>query len=437
MPSSTPPFWRRKKIKDIAEVVGGSTPDTKDPENYGGSIPWITVKDLSQHSKRYIFKGERNITEKGLKAIGNRLIPRGSLLISSRAPIGYLAIAGTDLTTNQGIRSLIFRPNCECDPEFVYYLIKQNIKVFESFASGSTFQEITGSTIEELEFIFPPYGEQRKIAEILGSLDDKIELNYEMNKTLDAIAQAIFKNWFVDFEPFKDELVYNEELDKEIPKGWEVVSYSAIVDYTFGFPFDSSYFNEKGVGFPIIRIRDLPYNKAEIHTTEKFDDIYVVKSGEILVSMDGEFKAYIWKGEEVLLNQRIVRITPKEAAIPRSYLYYSIMKPLSVIEASKVGTTVIHLNKEDLDEIRIILPKKDILGKFAKVSEPIIYLQVINVQENLILERIRDLLLPKLISGEIRVKIDVEKEFPGETKKLVEIGKEKVKIQQSLEKWFE
>jgi len=112
MSSDMPNGWKRKKIRDIAEVIGGSTPDTRDPSNYGGSIPWITVKDLSQHKKRYIFIGERNITEKGLKAIGNRLIPKGSLLISSRAPIGYLAIAGTDLITNQGIRSLVFKHNC-------------------------------------------------------------------------------------------------------------------------------------------------------------------------------------------------------------------------------------------------------------------------------------------------------------------------------------
>ncbi|RLG44331.1 MAG: restriction endonuclease subunit S, partial [Thermoproteota archaeon] len=142
MNSELPSGWRRRKIKEIANVVGGSTPDTRDPSNYGGSIPWITVKDLSQHKKRYIFRGGRNITRKGLAAIGNRLIPKGSLLISTRAPIGYLAIAGTELTTNQGIRSLVFKPNCECIPEFVYYLIKHNTKVLKRFASGSTFREI-------------------------------------------------------------------------------------------------------------------------------------------------------------------------------------------------------------------------------------------------------------------------------------------------------
>jgi len=197
--------WRELTVEEFAEVVGGGTPSTADERNFGGDIPWITPKDLSNYGFRYIERGERNITEKGLLESNATLLPAGAVLLSTRAPVGYLAIAKNPLTTNQGFKSLVVRDGF--DNEFVFYLLKANVEYLKSQASGTTFGELSGTTLRKLKFLIPPLPEQRAIAAVLGALDDKIELNRRMNRTLEAIAQAVFRHWFVE----------NEEAE-----GWEV-----------------------------------------------------------------------------------------------------------------------------------------------------------------------------------------------------------------------
>ena len=200
--NAIPEGWRFRKVSEIAEVVGGGTPKTKKPEYWGGDIPWLTPKDLSGEHFRYVSRGERNITKAGIENSSARLVPPGTVLLTSRAPVGYVAMAKNPIATNQGFRSLVV--NEEHDPDFIYYLLLHNTDYLKQHASGSTFQELSGSTLKSLEFLIPPLSEQRAIAHILGSLDDKIELNQRMNKTLEAMARAIFKSWFIDFDPVID-----------------------------------------------------------------------------------------------------------------------------------------------------------------------------------------------------------------------------------------
>ncbi len=193
--------WRECRIGEIADVVGGSTPPTKDPSNFNGDIPWLTPKDLAGSHDRYISRGERNLSRKGLERCSAKLLPPGTVLVTSRAPIGYVAIAKNPIATNQGFRSLIPKPGI--DSEFLYYWIKANVEELRRHASGSTFQELTGSAFAQLRIRVPPLPEQRAIAHILGTLDDKIELNRRMSETLEQMARALFKSWFVDFDPVR------------------------------------------------------------------------------------------------------------------------------------------------------------------------------------------------------------------------------------------
>ena len=141
--------FKKYKLKEIGEVVGGATPSTLDPSNYDGVISWITPNDLSGHINPYILKGEKTITEKGLKEIGNRLLPQGTVLFSSRAPIGYVAIAQKKLCTNQGFKSII--PNYQyTTSEYLYYLLKYYKSYIENQGSGTTFKEVSGSTMENV-----------------------------------------------------------------------------------------------------------------------------------------------------------------------------------------------------------------------------------------------------------------------------------------------
>lgn len=159
---------------------------TKKPENYeNGTIAWITPKDLSTFSRRYIQHGERNITEAGLRSCSTQLLPKNTVLFSSRAPIGYMAIAANDVCTNQGFKSVT--PNENTNPLFLYCLLKYNKDKIEGMGSGTTFKEVSGNTMKNIVVSVPKdMGTQKQIVAVLGSIDDKIELNNEINNNLAA-----------------------------------------------------------------------------------------------------------------------------------------------------------------------------------------------------------------------------------------------------------
>ena len=180
--------WITKKIGDIGKVVGGATPSTKDENNYGGSISWITPKDLASYQDRYIFHGERSITQKGLDSCSTVMLPKGSILFSSRAPIGYVAIAAKEMCTNQGFKSII--PNETINPLFLFYLLKFNASNIAAKGSGTTFPEISAKIMESIEVSFPESIEgQKQIANFLDSIDSKIECNRKINDNLVYLAR--------------------------------------------------------------------------------------------------------------------------------------------------------------------------------------------------------------------------------------------------------
>lgn len=178
--------WKECTIADIGTVIGGATPSTKKTENYdGGQIPWITPKDLSAFCGRYISRGDRNITGVGLKSCSTQLLPTHSVLFSSRAPIGYVAIAQNEVCTNQGFKSVV--PNENTDYLFLYYLLKYKKEAIEHMGNGTTFKEVSGNTMKGIHVKVPvSIEEQRKIASVLDALDTKIEDNEKINKNLAA-----------------------------------------------------------------------------------------------------------------------------------------------------------------------------------------------------------------------------------------------------------
>ena len=173
------------KIGDLGIVVGGATPSTNDASNYDGDIAWITPKDLSTIQGRKISRGERMISEKGFTNSSCKLLPKGSVLFSSRAPIGYVAIAENELCTNQGFKSII--PNEKLvDSTYLYYLLVYNKANISALGSGTTFVEVSGTVMRNFVVRIPDVKIQKRIASILSSLDDKIELNRRINDNLAA-----------------------------------------------------------------------------------------------------------------------------------------------------------------------------------------------------------------------------------------------------------
>ncbi|TGE83544.1 restriction endonuclease subunit S [Weissella confusa] len=174
------------KISEIAQVVGGGTPSTKEEDNYANSdVAWITPKDLSGYTQKYIANGSRDISEKGLNSSSAKLMPKGTVLVSSRAPIGYVAIADGPLATNQGFKSLV--PNEDVvTSEYLYYVMKQSKSALEQVATGTTFKEVSGSVMKNFEIDIPNLEEQERIVSILAPIDQKIELLQTINDNLAA-----------------------------------------------------------------------------------------------------------------------------------------------------------------------------------------------------------------------------------------------------------
>ena len=185
MTDDTDNGWKLYKVSDFAEVVGGGTPSTKDQTNFGEAIPWITPKDLSTHQSRYIARGERSLSTRGLAGSSAKRLPAGTVLVSSRAPIGLTAIAQNEVSTNQGCRSLILNADI-ADSEFVYYLMTASTDYLHQHANGTTFMELSGGVFKSLEFMLPRLDEQRRIAEVLGALDDAVEVSRSLVASLGA-----------------------------------------------------------------------------------------------------------------------------------------------------------------------------------------------------------------------------------------------------------
>lgn len=184
--------WRRVALKDIGQIIGGGTPKTSISENFGDDYPWITPKDLSQQKSRYVLRGERGISAQGLSSSSAKLLPKGTVLLSSRAPIGLTAIAAQPVTTNQGCRSFV--PGPEVDTLFMYYLLGSMTEEFKRNANGSTFKEISGSTLASIEVSIPSLREQRAIAATLGALDDKIESNRRATAVGESLIRALVES---------------------------------------------------------------------------------------------------------------------------------------------------------------------------------------------------------------------------------------------------
>lgn len=160
-----PQGWTIKTLGEIGEIISGGTPSTKQVDNFGGDIAWITPADLSNHNDKFISQGKRNISEKGLKNSSARLVPKGTILFSSRAPIGYVAIASNQLCTNQGFKNLI--PSKNVSSEFVYYYLLNSKNLAESYASGTTFKEISAKSFSKLPIPLPPLETQKQIVKLL------------------------------------------------------------------------------------------------------------------------------------------------------------------------------------------------------------------------------------------------------------------------------
>ncbi len=394
--------WNKFKLGDIAEIVGGGTPSTSKPEYWGGDIPWVTPRDLSFSDERFVSHGERSITEEGLKNSSTKVLPKGAVLLTTRAPIGYLRIAQNPICTNQGFKSLI--PDEEVvNNHFLYYLLRKNVEYLKSVGVGSTFAEISGSALSRLEFMFPSLETQEKIVEILSALDEKIELNRQTNATLEAIAQAIFKEWFIDFNfPGATGEMVSSPLGL-IPKGWKVEQLDKIASFLNGLALQKYPPKNSEDEMPVIKIKELR-SRSTIgadKASRQIPEQYYVNSGDLLFSWSGTLEVDFWVGEQSALNQHLFKVTSEDYPLWFCYMWLSRhLSRFRAIAADK-ATTMGHIKREDLSNSLCVVP-----DNLSRLEEPInsVIKQTIELRREVgLISESRDLLLRKLMNTKIKV----------------------------------
>ncbi len=393
--------WKECTLAELGEIVGGATPSTKDESNYGGEIAWITPKDLSTLKGRFVAYGERNITEKGLNSCSTQMMPANAVLFSSRAPIGYVAIAANPVCTNQGFKSIV--ANDDNAPMFLYYLLKHNKNAIEAMGSGTTFKEVSGNTMRSIRVRVPvSKTEQQRIASVLAAIDCKIENN---DKIINNLLQQL-------------DMLYQEFSTQN---DWEYVAISELAEKVAMGPFGSnikvSTFVDAGV--PIISgnhlrgyfLEEPSFNYITEEHADKLKnsvvyprDVIFTHAGNIgqvaMIPNACDYPKYVLSQRQFYLRCNLNRVVPEYVTL----FFHSKEGQYELLSyANQTGVPSIAQPATNLKKIRLPVPPIAEQLNWLSIVEPIIALYQQNNLEIRNLQKIRDTILPKLMSGEFDV----------------------------------
>ena len=360
--------WPSVKLGECVEIVSGATPSTSVKENWDGDIFWATPKDLSGLNNKNISATDRCITKKGLNSCSARILPKNSVLFSSRAPIGLVAINTVPMATNQGFKSFIPKPNILSE-QYLYYWLKNNREDINRMGVGATFKEVSKTIVSKIIIPLPPLEEQKRIASIL----DKAELVKRKRELaidrLNELSESIFQKMFND-------PVINSF-------GWLKCPLSLIVDGKYGVkagPFGSSLKKEEYTdkGYRVYGQEQVIAGSFEVGnyfiSEEKYGQLqsYAIKPGDILVSLVGSFGKVIVVPDNVspgIINPRLLKITPNIKII-NPYFLAEVLKNKSIqkrlIDLAHGGTMGI-LNAGILKLLEIIIPPLDLQKEYVEI----------------------------------------------------------------------
>ncbi|MCP1203790.1 restriction endonuclease subunit S [Acetobacter oryzoeni] len=414
------------KISNLGKIITGKTPSTKCPENFCGPYPFITIPDLE--NRKYIINTERTLSEFGADTMRSCLLPKGSIVISCIATLGKCGIVTTPSFSNQQINALI--PDDNLSSEFLYYVFCTLLPDLEAVAGGgSVYGNVSKSKFGNIEIVIPNFKQQHAIASILGSLDDKIDLNRRTNETLETMARTLFRDWFVDFGPTRAKMageapylapelweLFPDGLDEEgKPEGWLYKSISSLGEVVCGKTPSTKNSLFYGDDVPFITIPDM-HNKVFTYNTRRYLSTLGANSQHkktlpplsICVSCIATPGLVTLTKIPSQTNQQINAIIPSEKR--NAFFIYETMRALSqeIQSQGSGGSVFFNLNTGKFKEINILLPTQDILNFFHKNVCSTFEKILDNDEQSQTLTQLRDLLLPKLMSGEISIR-DAEK----------------------------
>ena len=404
---------KNNKIKTICVgdvctlITSGGTPKSTEKNYYeNGNIPWLNTQEVNFNK---IYETKKFITNLGFDNSAAKWIPSKSVIVAMYgATAGKVAINMLPLTTNQACCNLVINHKVT-DYRYIFYYLMLNYTKLASLSNGGAQQNLNSQVIRDFPLLLPPLTTQRQIAKILSSLDDKIELNNRINKNLEEQAMAIYKSWFVDFEPFGGKM----------PKDWEYIKLQQIADFISGYSYKGKELVksksamatiknfDRGGGFKMDGYKEItPSNKLKDEQFAKVFDILVAhtdltQNADIIGNTEMIMSDLNYK--KIIFSMDIVKVLPQKN-IPH-FVLASILKSenfkkhcLGYIN----GTTVLHLSKKALPDYELPFPKD--IKKLSNIENLLKkhYLQIANnINENYKLNQIRDVLLPKLMNGEI------------------------------------
>ena len=374
--------WKRIRVGDLGTIITGKTPPTKKAEYWGGNIHFITPKDLQ--GTKHVLQTDRFITGMGLESVRGCKLPSDAVCVSCIGNIGYVAMTRQTCISNQQINSIIANENY--DPDFVYYLMKSLWPFFKNYEGQSTTLSILNKTqFSKIEIVTPDLPEQKKIASILSSLDDKIELNNKINENLEQQAQAIFRSWFLDYLPF----------NSIKPTYWKFCTLGETTKMSAG--------GDKPKGISNINSTEYPYpiysNGLDNEGLYGYTNEAKIFAESVTVSARGTIGFVCLRHIPYVPIVRLVTLIPNENLISAKYLYLYLKQ----LHISGTGTTQQQLTVPDFRKTEILIPDKITMDKFTNLMSPMFNQIWANEEENIKLASLRDSLLPKLMSGEIEL----------------------------------
>ncbi|HKK43570.1 MAG TPA: restriction endonuclease subunit S [Bacteroidales bacterium] len=389
--------WKEYKLIDIITVLGGGTPKTTVLEYWNGDIPWLSVADFN-NGQKYVYQTEKHITKAGLENSSTRLLNEGDIIISARGTVGITAMLGKPMAFNQSCYG-VQAQKAKTFNDYLYYLLRTTVSGFKQIAHGGVFDTITRDTFKDIDILLPTLEEQRSIASILSSLDDKIDLLHRQNATLEKIAETLFRQWFVEeakeeWEQGKLRDVLTSIESGTRPKGGINIELKA------GIPSIGAE-NINGIGV-------YDFSKTKYITYDFYRSMRrgVLKDYDVLVYKDGAYigrKGMFGKGFPYgtsTVNEHVFILRSNER-VNQFFLYFLLQQ--EDLELLNANSAQPGLNQEAMKSLEIRIPPVGIIDKFGIIVRPFVDKILFNSTQIRTLERLRDTLLPKLMSGEVRV----------------------------------
>ncbi|HFI0194633.1 TPA: restriction endonuclease subunit S [Streptococcus suis] len=406
------------RLSNVIEIISGGTPNTSVEEYWNGNIEWLSVADFN-NDERYVYSAEKKITDKGLAESNTKLLQKGDLIISARGTVGALAQLVKPMAFNQSCFGLRGKEGVVFT-DFLYYWLKNYVKIFLNKSQGSVFNTINLATFDDIKIHLPAYNIQVEIVKLLTKIDQKIALNNQINNELEAMAKTLYDYWFVQFDfpdengkPYKSsggKMVYNDQLKREIPEGWGVEKVSEIAKTGSGGTPKSTtdeYYSNGTI--PWINSGEL--NKSIIISTTNYITEFGLENSSaklfpadsILIAMYGATAGKVsFLAFESSTNQAICAVTLDDNRL-KYYFKFFIEDLYSHLVTLSSGSARDNLSQDMIKNLLMINPNDRVIETFFVLVDSY-FLQITNnLKQNQELTQLRDWLLPMLMNGQVKV----------------------------------